>query len=184
MKIPSTLISGDSVVWRDDPTVDSLGNAVTSATHTLTYALRGATVLTVTGVAYNGGWETQITAAQSGQLTASEYGWQAYATAGIERLTIGVGKLLILPNLSTQTAPYEARSQTKIDLDAVEAAIRAMISNNAVQEYSIGNRPIKKMTLTDLTTLRSELRYQLAIERRTELIANGQGDPHSLFVRF
>jgi len=59
-----------------------------------------------------------------------------------------------------------------------------MISNNAVQEYSIGNRSIKKMTLTDLTTLRSELRYQLAIERRTELIANGQGDPHSLFVRF
>ena len=59
-----------------------------------------------------------------------------------------------------------------------------MISNKAVQEYSVAGRSIKKMAMSDLIMLRDQLRYQVIQERRQELMQNGQGDPHSLFVRF
>jgi len=40
------------------------------------------------------------------------------------------------------------------------------------------------MAMSDLIMLRDQLRYQVIQERRQELMQNGQGDPHSLFVRF
>lgn len=184
VNIPSTIVAGDSVTWRDEAAADSLGSAITSATHTLTYAIRGAQNLTLTGTAYLTGWQTSATAAQTIALTGTTYYWQAYATAGVDRITLGSGRLTVNKNLSTQTAGADLRSQTQIDLDSVEAAIRAMISNQAVQEYTIAGRSIKKMALADLIMLRDQLRYQLVQERKRELIANGQGDPHSLFVRF
>jgi hypothetical protein len=184
MQIPSSIVAGDSVTWRDEATADALGNAITSATHTLTYAIRGAQNLTLTGSPYLTGWEVTASAAQTITLLSTRYYWQAYATHGVSRITLGQGQLTVTKNLSTQSAGAELRSQTQIDLDNVEAAIRAMISNQAVQEYSIAGRSIKKMVLSDLIMLRDQLRYELVQQRRQELIANGQGDPHSLFVRF
>lgn len=184
MNIPSVIVAGDSLTWRDDSTTDNLGNQITSTTHTLTYAIRGAQNLTLTGSAYLTGWETTATAAQTITLLGTTYYWQAYATQGANRVTLGQGRVEVRKNLSTQSAGAELRTQAQIDLDNVEAAIRAMISNKTVQEYSVAGRSIKKMPMSDLIMLRDQLRYQVIQERRQELMQNGQGDPHSLFVRF
>lgn len=184
MKIPASITAGDSTTWRDDSGKDLLGNAITSATWTLTYAIRGAVNLTLTGTAYGQGWETTITAAQSATLTAGTYFWQAYATSGSNRVTLGSGQLAVTANLSTQSAGFDGRSQAQKDLDAVDAAIRAIISGGAVQKYSIGNRELTKLPMTDLLVLQSRLRAQVARERSAEMIANGLGNPRSLFVRF
>lgn len=184
VNIPRTIVAGDSITWRDVAMKDNLGNQVSSLTHILTYAIRGTQNLTLTSTSYQNGWETTITAAQSITLTGSTYYWQAYATEGINRITLGAGQLTIEKNFSTQTAPFDGRTQAKKDLDAVVAAIRAIISNNAVQEYTIGNRSVKKMSMTDLIMLRDQLRYEVVVEQKAEMKANGLGDPHNLFVRF
>ena len=184
MNIPAVIVAGDSLTWRDDSATDNLGNQITSGTHTLTYAIRGAQNLTLTGTPYLTGWEVSATAQQTATLLGTTYYWQAYATQGANRVTLGQGRLEVRKNFSTQNAGVELRSQAQIDLDNVEAAIRSMIANKAVQEYSVAGRSIKKMALNDLIMLRDQLRYQVTQERRQEMIANGQGDPHSLFVRF
>ncbi len=189
MNIPATIRAGDTVKWRDDASVDAFGNAVTSGTWALTYYLRTNTAsegATITGTAYGQGWELTITAATSAGFDAGQWYWQAIATAGSEKLTLGAGQLDVLAALNYAGSPgaFDGRSQAQQDLDAVQAAIRAMIAGGAVQQYSIGSRNLTKMRLESLLQLEAKLKADVKREQAAELAANGLGNPHNLFVRF
>lgn len=190
MKIPSSIYVGDTVQWRDDPGRDYFGNAVTSADWTLTYYLRfnrAGEGLTVVGTSYGSGWQFTISAATSATLTAGDAGhWQARATKGSESYTFGSGNINVLAGLNYSGTPgaYDGRTQTEQDLDAVNAAIRAMISGGAVQEYTIGNRQLRKMSMADLLQLQGLLNARVQRDLAAESIANGLGNPRNMFVRF
>lgn len=183
MKIPMKITKGDSLTWKDDPTTDNLGNIIDS-TWTLTYAIRGSTILDLTATTDGSGWSTTISKAQSSALTKGFYYWQAYAEKSGNRVTLAKGRVEILEDLASATTGFDGRSQVRIDLDNVKAAIRALVTNGAVQEYSIGNRSFKKMTLSELRELESQLLFELAQEERAETMKAGLGDPNNLRVRF
>ena len=175
--------------WRDEPSVDAFGNAVSSGTWTLTYYLRTNTAsegATVTGTAYGQGWELTIAAGTTSGFDAGQWFWQAIATAGSEKLTLGAGQLDVIAALQYAGSPgaYDGRTQAQQDLDAVQAAIRAMVAGGAVAEYTIGSRRLKKLPLTELLQLEAKLKADVKREQAAELAANGLGNPHNLFVRF
>jgi hypothetical protein len=182
---------GDTVKWRDDASADVFGNAITSTGGwTLTYYIRfnrnnhGATAV---GSAYGSGWQFTLSSATTGGFHEDDTGyWQAVATKAGESITLGAGQFEVDPNLYYTGTPaaVDNRSQAQIDLDAVQAAIRAMVSGGAVAEYSIGSRRLKKMALADLMQLESSLKAEVKREQAASLIANGLGNPHNLFVRF
>lgn len=190
MNIPATIRAGDTVKWRDVAGRDTLGNAISSGGGwTLTYYLRfnhanhGATVV---GTTYGNGWEFLISQATSAGFDTGIWYWQAEATKSGEHVTLGAGQLEVLASLSYTGNPgaFDGRTQAQIDLDAVQAAIRALISGGVVREYSIGNRSLKKYDLTDLLALESTLKATVKREQAAQLQANGLGNPHNLFVRF
>ena len=189
MRIPSQIRAGDTIQWRDVEGVDNLGNAISSADYTLTYWLRfnaaneGANV---TGTAYGTGWEFTISAATSAGFDAGTWFWQAIASKAGSVITLGSGQLTVAAALSYAGTPgaLDGRSQAQKDLDAVQAAIRALVSGGAVQQYSIGSRSLTKMRLEDLMALESKLKADVKREQMAELMANGLGNPHNLFVRF
>jgi hypothetical protein len=189
MQIPATIRAGATIQWRDIAATDSLGNAITSGTYALTYYLRfnaaseGATVV---GSAYGTGWEFTIAAGTSAGFDSGVWFWQAIATAGSVSHTIGAGQLTVEPGLNYTGTPgaFDGRSQSQKDLESVQATIRAMVSGGAIAEYTIGTRRLKKMEMTDLLALESKLKADVVREKKAELIANGLGNPHSLFVRF
>jgi len=189
MTIPATFRAGDTVSWRDDATTDSLGNAVGSSSWTLTTYLRSATAgagLTVVATAYGTGWQSTISAASSAGLAAGEWTWGARATNGAQAITIGSGSLTILAALNYAGAPgaLDGRSQARQDLDAVQSAIRALISGGSVRRYMIGGRQLEKYSLAELIERESRLKAEVAKEVAAERMANGLGDPRNLFVRF
>lgn len=189
MNIPATIRAGDTVKWRDDASTDVFGNAVGSATWTLTYYLRTNTAsegATVVGTSYGQGWEFTIAASTSAGFDAGQWYWQAIATAGSEKLTLGSGQLEVLAALQYAGTPgaFDGRSQAQKDLDAVQAAIRAIISGGAVAEYTIGSRRLKKMEMADLLMLEGKLKAEVKREQAATMMANGLGNPHNLFVRF
>jgi len=187
MKIPSQITAGDSTSWVDNPTSDNLGNPIDSVSWTLKYALQqsSATNLTVTAAAEGSGWKTSLTKVQTAAWSAGvPVYWQAYAEKGSERVTLGSGSVQINPNISSATGSTDLRSQAQQDLDAVNAAIRSMLSGGAVQEYTIGNRSLRKMQLSDLLVLQSQLKAQVARDNKAQSIANGLGNPNNVFVRF
>jgi hypothetical protein len=189
VNIPAQIRAGDTVKWRDDAAADTLGNAVTSGTWTLTYYLRTNTAsegATVVGTAYGQGWELTIAAATSAGFDAGQWFWQAIATAGSEKLTLGAGQLEVLAALNYTGTPgaFDGRSQAEKDLAAVQSAMRSIISGGAVAEYTIGSRRLKKMEMADLITLESKLKSEVKREQAAALQAQGLGNPHNLFVRF
>lgn len=192
MAIPPSITSGVDAVWTDAETVDVFGVAVTSATHTLTYYFRlnaAGEGVTATGVAYNSGWKVTLPAATTATMDAST-GWyfQAVATAVIDGATLEYsrGQIEVKPSLAYSGTPgaFDGRTQAQTDLDAVQAAIRSLVSGGAVQEYRIGNRNLKRYELSELLELESRLKSIVAKENKAKLIASGLGDPHNLFVRF
>jgi hypothetical protein len=189
MTIPPTFRAGDTVSWRDEATTDSLGVAVTSTTWALSFFLRSATAgagLTVASSAYGNGWETTISSTNSATLAAGAYYWQARATSGAQAITTGSGSLTVLAALNYTGAPaaFDGRSQARQDLDAVQAAIRSLISGGAVKRYTIGTRQLERFSLAELIELENNLKSDVAKEEAAQRMANGLGDPRNLFVRF
>lgn len=189
VNIPAQIRAGDTVKWRDDASTDVFGNAVTSSSWTLTYYLRTNTAsegATVVGAAYGQGWEVTIAAGTSAGFDAGQWFWQAIATAGAEKLTLGSGQLEVLAALQYAGTPgaFDGRSQAQQDLDAVQGAIRTIVAGGAVAEYTIGSRKLKKMEMADLLALESKLKAEVKREQAATLMANGLGNPHNLFVRF
>jgi hypothetical protein len=189
VNIPAQVRAGDTVKWRDDAAADGFGNAITSGTWTLTYYLRTNTAsegATVVGTAFGTGWEFTIAAGTSAGFDAGQWYWQAIATYSSEKATLGAGQLKVLQALSYSGSPgaVDGRTQAELDLAAVQAAIRAIVSGGVVQEYTIGTRKLKKYEMADLIQLESKLKAEVKREQAAQLMANGLGNPHNLFVRF
>lgn len=175
--------------WRDEPSTDVFGNAITSADWTLTYYLRTNTNhegATVVGTAYGSGWEFLIAQGTTTDFDAGTWYWQAEATKAGEHITLGAGQLTVLAGMSYtgQPSAFDGRSQAQKDLESVQAAIRSLMSGGAVQEYKIGMRSLKRYELADLLALESKLKSDVVREQKAAMIANGLGNPHNVFVRF
>ena len=189
MNIPSSIRAGDTVQWRDAPGADNLGNVIDSGSWSLSYYLRTNTAsegATVVGSAYGTGWEFTIAAGTSTGFDAGQWFWQAVATKTGSTVTLGSGQLTVLRSLSYSGTPgaVDNRSQAQKDLDAVQAAIRAIVAGGVAKEYTIGNRNLKKYDMADLLQLEGKLKAEVKREQMADLIANGLGNPHNLFVRF
>lgn len=196
MNIPAQIRAGDTVTWRDEAARDNLGGAIDGSNHGLTYYLRtntnhqGAIVagVTVPGTPSGTGWTFTIAKTTTDGFVADTWFWQAVATAnfGGAVTTIGAGQLTVLPGLdyTGQPSAFDGRSQAQKDLDAVQAAIRSIVSRGAVAEYTIGNRRLKKMEMADLIQLEAKLKAEVKREQAATMVANGLGSPHNLFVRF
>jgi hypothetical protein len=191
MTIPLQFRAGDTVAWRNLPTADALGNPITAAggwsltTYFRTQAT-GAGGLTVSGTAVGQAWESTISAASTLAMAVGNWYWQTRAAKGSEAHTLATGSSTVLAALSYSgsAASYDGRTQSQIDLEAVQAAIRAVISGGAVRRYMIGSRQLEKFSLAELIELESRLKARVAREQAAERVANGLGNPGSTFVRF
>lgn len=189
MTIPAAIRAGDTVAWTLAATTDALGNSISSASWTLTTYFRTAVsgeAVTAVGVAdSSGGWTFTITAGTTAGMDAGTWYWQAVATDGSSTITIGSGSLTVQPSLaySGTAAAFDGRSQAQQDLNAVQTAIRGIISGKAKQ-YTIGSRNFTSLDLPALMQRESQLKAIVAKEKAAESVAAGLGDPRRVFVRF
>lgn len=184
MNVPAIIYAGDTVKWNEPATADYSS----AAGWTATFALRHGTgndALNITGVADGvGGWNFTITAAQSAGLHVNGHYWQIAVTKDGERYTLGTGKLETKANIPASGNTYDGRTQSQIDLEAVRAEMRARITGGSVQEYTIGNRSLKKIPMADLIALETKLKADVAREARADRMAKGMNSGRAVYVRF
>ena len=188
MNIPSIITQSTTSIWRDDSAVVPIDRTATSADWALKYYLRTnspAVGHTVTGSAYNTGWEFTISSTDSGNFEAGDWTWQAVISKGSESFELGRGLFTVKKSYIYTGTPtgLDGRSQAKKDLDSVKAAIRHIIDNKA-SEYTIGDRTFKYADLSELRKRESQLKAECVREDKADMIAQGLGNPHKLFVRF
>ena len=141
---------------------------------------------TATGSTYGTGWEFSISASDSSAFDAGDWFWNCEVSKGSDKYIVGSGALEVLQALSYTGTPgaLQGKSQIQQDLESVQSAIRTLVSGGVVKEYSIGGRSLKKYDLGELRALETQLKYELKREEKADLIRNGLGNPHQMFVRF
>lgn len=187
MNIPGQLSAGDSITWQDGTARDNLGNVLSSATWTLTYYLRAGTkALTLTATANGPGWQTTLAAVDSATLSPGVVYWQAVATNGAQRITLGTGTIKVTADLSYSGTPsaFDGRTDSEKALDAINAEISARLNGGTAEEYTIGNRSLKKTPMKDLIEMQARYNFIVMRERQAQKIAQGLGNPRQVFVRF
>ena len=188
MTVPPSITAGTTVTWIE-PAATVNDVPATSASWTLQIDFRTNTAgegATVAGSARSdGGWDVALSAATTESWASGTWYWQRRVTSGAVVVVTGSGTTEVLPSLSFTGDPtaFDGRSQAEQDLDAVQAAIRAIISKGAKQ-YSIGNRSYTSNDLGLLMQREAQLKGIVARERAAEKIAQGLGDPRNVFVRF
>ena len=189
MTVPAQITAGSTVQWIEPAATDPAGDPATSASWTLQITFRTNTAgegATVTGSARSdGGWDVALSAATTSSWTAGTWYWQTRITSGSDVVIVGSGTTTITPSLAFTGDPtaFDGRSQAEQDLEAVQTAIRAIISKGAKQ-YSIGSRSYTSQDLGQLMQREAQLKAIVARERAAEKAAQGLGDPMNMFVRF
>ena len=188
--LPSEIIAGTTIEWVDEATTAGIDETISSPDWTLEYYLRTNTSSeghTATGTQYSNstGWQFTISATDSAGFAAGNWFWSARAFKSGKVFEIGNGELVVKQSLQYTGTPaaLDNRTQAEQDLDAVTAAIRALVSDKA-QEYSIGNRTFKRIDIKALRDRESQLKAIVLSEKRYSLKSQGLGDPKNLYVRF
>ena len=189
MAPPARFRSGDTITWVEQPTIDLVGNPATSATWTGITYLRfnsASEAVTVSASAQaDGTWSYTISSTTTTGMDAGTWYWQTRLTSGSNVITQGSGSLIVDPSLvyAGTASAFDGRSQAEKDLEAVQSAIRALISKGAKQ-YTIGSRSYTSMDLAALMEREAQLKAVVARERAAEKLAAGLGNPGRMFVRF
>ena len=188
--LPSEIVAGTTIEWVDEATTAGINETISSPDWTLEYFLRTNTASEghiATGTQYSNstGWQFTISATDSAGFDAGNWFWSARAFKSGKVFEIGSGELVVKQSLQYTGTPaaIDNRTQTEIDLDAVTAAIRAIIADKA-SEYSIGNRIFKRIDLPELRAREAELKARVFSEKRYSLKSQGLGDPKNLYVHF
>ena len=188
--LPSVITAGTTIEWVDEATTAGINKTISSPDWTLEYFLRTNTASEghiATGTQYQNstGWQFTISATDSAGFAAGNWFWVARAFKSSDVFEIGSGELEVKQSLQYTGTPaaIDNRTQTEIDLDAVTAAIRAIISDKAAK-YSIGGRSFERINLPELRAREAELKARVFSEKRYSLKSQGLGDPKNLYVHF
>lgn len=181
VRFPRKIWVGDCVDWQDGLALDA---------DKLTYFLRteAAVGAIAEGVRDPFYWTFHLTSAETTPFTAGDWSFQAIATYGTCTKTVRIGDFTVTPTLAYSGTPDALDLHTKIekDIQAVEEAIRQLTTG--AQEYRIGTaaggRMVRRAELAELIKWRDRLLADLARQKIAEQIADGQGDPRSLYIRF
>ena len=189
ISVPEIIYAGDTIIFDVPAFTDPVGENVDSGTYTLVWYARTNTAsegASITGVAEADGWRITVPSSTTTAFDAGLWTWQAIATSGALQYTAGRGQFTVKATLEYAGTPgaFDDRSRAEIDLEKVEAAIRTLAEGGIVQEYTIGNRSLKRYKMGELLQLRDALKAEVDRERRAEKVRQGLGNPGVTRVRF
>lgn len=178
---PAKVRAGDTITWRK-----SLADYPASDGWTLYYRLISATAkFDITAAADGADHLVTVAKSTSATYTAGDYVLVAWVADGTERVSLGQGRITVLPDLAAVSAAgYDARSQAKKMLDAIDAALLSLSSGErlAVVEAEMASRRIK-YDVNGLMKLRNLYAAQVRAEENAERAALGLGSRNKLNVR-
>lgn len=175
---PLEFISGDTVSW-----TKSLTDYPANDSWVLTYALiNSAHKITITATASGSDHLVSLSAATTAAYTAGVYQWQAYATKSSQRFLVDSGTITVIPNFAAETT-YDARIHAKKMVDLIEDVLEGRAEGDT-QEYTIGNRSMKKIPILELKKLRDVYLAEYNRLINLDKMANGIPLKNRIKVRF
>jgi hypothetical protein len=127
-------------------------------------------------------YELTLSSAQTGAWCDGIYSWQLTALKAPDQVTVAQGSLTVKKSLFGKS-PFDPRSQARRSLDNINAVLENRASS-ATLEYQIAGRQLKYIPVTDLITLQSKLRLDVAKEQQANDVLSGLPyTPHGRTIR-
>lgn len=146
-KEPQQIVAGDSLSW-----TRSFTDYPASAGWVLAYALRNyQQKIDFSATASGDSFAIAVPAATTAAWAPGSYEWIAFVTKAAERYTVASGEIDITPNLAIDS-PVDGRSHNRKVYDNICAALEGRTD---VDEYTIGGRSLRKMSIKDLLSWKS-----------------------------
>lgn len=122
-------------------------------------ALRGVTAETVTSSAADNKHKISIPPLKKGR-----YYWQLFAERGITRIILDSGHVDVAPNLLSEEAGFDGRTDAEKGLDAVNACLGNKATKDQLN-YTIKGRSLTRYSVDELRKLRGHFVMQVRRER-------------------
>ncbi len=184
-KEPIELVVGDYWAWKKE----GLASDYPTSTYALSYEFHcdsgggGSHQFTVNAVEADNVYYIEVPSSTSGNYNPHDYIWASYITrtADSNRVQIGEGKTIILPNLADTNA--DLRSHNKKVLDNLEAVIegRASIDQSS---FSIGSRSLSRMSIDELMNFYNIYSARVKNEEKRSRLKNGGSSGNNIGVQF
>jgi hypothetical protein len=175
---PLEFYSGDTVQWSR-----SINDYPADSSWILTYALINSTAkISITATADGADHLVSLSAATTAAYTAGVYQWQAYVTKSSQRFLVDSGTITVVPNFAAATT-YDARIHAKKMVDLIEDVLEGRAEGDT-QEYTIGNRSMKKIPILELKKLRDVYLAEYNRLINLDKMANGIPLKNRIKVRF
>lgn len=170
--------AGDTVKWSK-----TLADYPASAGWALAYTfINAAGKFSASGTANGDKFDVTISAATTAALAAGSYYFEGYVSKAGERFRVDAGNVKVAQNIATATT-FDGRSHARKVLDAIQAVIEGRASTDQ-QEYTIGNRSLKRTPIADLLVLANKYQAMVNAEDNAAAVAAGRGAKNRILVRF
>ena len=170
--IPAKIVAGTTVSLRR-----SFSEYPASEGWAYKLYLAGLSPINKDGTADGNDFLVELTATDTGGLTAGSYRYIERVTKGTEVFEVGSGRLQILANLATAVS-QDMRPHPRIVLDAIEAVIEGRATKDQMG-YQIAGRALSLTPIADLLLLR--MRYKDEVSQQDTVDQLGD---HRIRLRF
>jgi hypothetical protein len=173
------LIAGDTLDF-----MTTVPDYPATAGWTLTYRLAprtAGTAISFPATALGSDYRVQVAAVTTAGWAAGEYSWAAYVSKAGNRFTVDAGTITIQPDPGV-VATSDTRSHARRVLAAIEAVIEGRATRDQ-EEYTIGNRSLKRTPIRDLLTLRDRYKSEVNAEDAGRRLLAGETPGYALQVR-
>lgn len=155
---PVEIVVGDTLEWQK-----SLAD-YPAPSWTLNYYFRGRVgSFDITASASGSDHLVTVAKATTAGYKAGDYQWTAVVSSATERFTVGEGLTTVKPDPTKTGAGLETRGHARKVLDAIEAVLEGRASKDQ-EEYTIGQRSLKRTPLEELMKLRNRYRAEVLAE--------------------
>lgn len=175
---PQQINAGDSISWKktlsDYPASD----------WTLNYVLVNASAkIEISSSASGDDHLIDIDPETSADYEAGTYSWVAYVTDETDRYTLDEGIITIKPDLTAEAVTsYDKRVHAKKMIDLIESVLEGRATGDT-QEYTIGNRSMKKIPMAELKQIRDQYKAEYNRLLNEERRANGLATKNRIKTR-
>lgn len=155
--IPQQIRAGDTARWRRN-----LGNYPADDGWQLTYAVVGPTAVhSVAATPDGAAHKVEVLASASAAWEPGIYRVQEYVAKGVDRYTLSVVSLRVLPDLAASNG-LDTRTHARKVLDAIEAWLERKAPTAASFQYE--GRRLENYPLPELLALRDRYRAEVRSE--------------------
>lgn len=126
----------------------------------VTLHLRGPQAIDLVATASGAYHALTADAAATTGWEAGAYWYSLRATSGKTTKELQRGQVTVLADLAAMTGPFDGRSQAERSLEAINAVLEKRASRDQ-QRYTINNRELWRMSVSDLLKLRAHFAAQV-----------------------